>query len=54
MAMEYYKAQHDDEIRSMGNCIIEEFIEDVTTNYYNVKEGHKIYGKQSYLLEIKD
>ena len=47
-------AGHGEQIRNAGYKSVEEFVEDIAKNYTDIREGAKIGGNQTYLLEVSD
>lgn len=50
----HIEAGHGEQIRAAGFSSVEDFVEEVTKNYVDIREGAKIGDKQTYLLEVTD
>lgn len=50
----HINAGHREEILQNGFSSVEEFVESVARNYTDIREGAKIGGNQTYLLEVSD
>lgn len=50
----HIEAGHGEQIRNAGYSTIEDFVEEVARNYTDIREGSRIAGTQTYLLEVSD
>ena len=47
-------AEHEGEIRNASYNSVEEFVEDVASNYNTIREGNVVANNQTYLVELTD